>query len=255
MRMRGLILVSLLVLAGCAEEMPQPPVAAEPVANCDYISVESVRTELDWPPGCCGHVVVWSQAYLLDLGERAFPAYDVILADLKSKPAHVEAVCLILAEVEADRRRFVPLAVRRLTDPNAGISPKPLAHTLAQPRPYYWSVGLTIPPAVINECTRMMLNNREDVRDSVIELLGAIGDERDANVLVPFLSHNRAALRSVAAKALAKIGGWHELEAMKACVKASNVRRDANELRHLQECRDKLEARLKANPIPKHLTN
>ena len=253
--MRWLILVSLLALAGCAEEMPQPPVAAEPVAKRDYVSVESVRKELDWPPGCCGHVVVWSQAYLLDLGERAFPAYDIILADPKSKPDHVGIVCGILTEVEADRRRFVPLAVRRITEPDAGVSPEALSHTLARPQPDSWSKGQSTAPAVIWEWTRMLIDTREAVRESAIELLGAIGDERDANVLVPLLSNERVAIRYAAAEALAKIGGWPELEAMNACLKAGNVQRDANELQHFKERRDKLAVRVKANPIPKYLTN
>jgi hypothetical protein len=63
------------------------------------------------------------------------------------------------------------------------------------------------------------------------------------------------ALRYVTADALAKIGGKRELEALDACLKPGDNRRDANELQHLKQRRDELEARLKANPVPKHLTN
>jgi hypothetical protein len=253
--MRGLMLLSVLALTGCAGEMPPPPVAAEPVANHDYLGAESLRKELDWWPGCCGNVVVHSQGYLIGLGERAFPAYDVILADPKSKPDHVEAVCGILTEVEADRRRFVPLAVLRVTAPDALVCFEAIEHAATDSRPqlrlHNLSSGFEIGMAYANRIT----HHRESVLESAIMLLGAIGDDRDASVLVPCLSNDRGEVRHAAADALAKIGGWQELKAMDAVLKVDDPRRDANEVQHLKACRDKLEVRLKANPIPKHLTN
>lgn len=53
----------------------------------------------------------------LEEGERAFPAYEVILADEKSNPILVQRICQFLAMQKADRTRFLPLLRKRLMDP------------------------------------------------------------------------------------------------------------------------------------------
>jgi hypothetical protein len=58
---------------------------------------------------------------LLDMGERAFPAFEAILSDPKAKPFEVRGVFSIVGTVKADRRRFVEHAVRRLADADSGV--------------------------------------------------------------------------------------------------------------------------------------
>jgi len=245
----------LVAVACCAEEIPQPPAVPEPVANRDLPSVEEVRHLISGCVSGCGYTISRNVSRLARLGERAFPAYDTILADPESEPDHVTMACCLIRSVQADRRRFVPIAVRRVTDPGAGISPEALALSLARPRQYYQPRGQTTVPAVIGKCVHMLINTRESVRESAIKLLGEIGDDRDANALVPCLSSDRGEVRHAAADSLAKIGGWRELKAMDAVLKLDDPRRDANEVRHFKKCRDALDTRLKANPIPKYLTN
>ena len=54
---------------------------------------------------------------LFDWGESAFPAYEVILGDPKSTRDQVEGVLCMLAQVKADRSRFLGATVARLADP------------------------------------------------------------------------------------------------------------------------------------------
>ena len=51
---------------------------------------------------------------LIKMGDKAFPAYAVILADPKSKPQHISRAMGIIAIVPGDRSRFVEPAVQLL---------------------------------------------------------------------------------------------------------------------------------------------
>jgi hypothetical protein len=55
------------------------------------------------------------------MGERAFPAFEAIISDPKSEPLHVSQALGNLCGIEGNRDRFRELAVRRLTDPDAGV--------------------------------------------------------------------------------------------------------------------------------------
>ena len=59
--------------------------------------------------------------WLLDYGSSAFPVYEKILTDPKSKPVDVGRSLGILSSVGGDRTRFVRLAAHHLTSDNAGV--------------------------------------------------------------------------------------------------------------------------------------
>jgi HEAT repeat protein len=58
---------------------------------------------------------------LVRLGEQAFPSYEKVLTDPKSHHSEVTRVFSVLRFVQADRRRFVEHAVRRLSDSHVGV--------------------------------------------------------------------------------------------------------------------------------------
>jgi hypothetical protein len=58
---------------------------------------------------------------LIKMGERAFPAFEAILADPESDPGHVARIFVVLMAVDADRRRFLDPTVMRLADPNDDV--------------------------------------------------------------------------------------------------------------------------------------
>jgi hypothetical protein len=60
-------------------------------------------------------------AELVEMGEKAFPIYEAILADPKADDGDVGRVLLVIGEVKADRRRFIKYAVSRLTDAKFGV--------------------------------------------------------------------------------------------------------------------------------------
>ena len=58
---------------------------------------------------------------LVEMGEKAFPIYEAILADPKADDGDVGRLLLVIGEVKADRRRFIKYAVSRLTDAKFGV--------------------------------------------------------------------------------------------------------------------------------------
>lgn len=54
--------------------------------------------------------------YYVQLGERGFRAYEVILADPKSTALEIRIAVSILIQIKTDRSRFMALSLRRLTD-------------------------------------------------------------------------------------------------------------------------------------------
>src|SRR5262249_19781688 len=188
-----------LALVGCArpaapnEPAPEPEIQPAPEPAAEIPSVETVRELLYLSLGGCALVDTSREVTALrQLGVRAFPAYEVVLADRRSHPNEVTQACRFIMEIQTDRRRFVPLAVRRLSAADGMISED--LEIAADERGWaYW---------------------RTRVRWGAVGLLGAIGDERDAAHLVPLLSEEESVLRYAAASALADLGGWPELEAM-----------------------------------------
>jgi hypothetical protein len=55
---------------------------------------------------------------LIGFGEAAFPAYEQILNDPAANSMEVVGIFCVLGGVQADRRRFIEPAVRRLTEPS-----------------------------------------------------------------------------------------------------------------------------------------
>src|SRR5947207_9663819 len=56
---------------------------------------------------------------LIELGPKAFPVYEAILAYPKSDPQTIARIFVVLADIDADRSRFVEPTVQRLADPEA----------------------------------------------------------------------------------------------------------------------------------------
>jgi HEAT repeat protein len=53
---------------------------------------------------------------LMEMGEDAFPAFEVILADSTTRSKTVSGAMFILSQMKTDRRRFIGVATRRLAD-------------------------------------------------------------------------------------------------------------------------------------------
>ncbi len=58
---------------------------------------------------------------LLKFGDKLFPAYETIISDPDSDPAQVSNALSYIIDIKADRARFIPLAVDRLTDSTSGV--------------------------------------------------------------------------------------------------------------------------------------
>ena len=83
------------------------------------------------------------------------------------------------------------------------------------------------------------------VRRVALDVLVDIGSERDTAPVLAMLSDEENSVRHQAAKTLAKIGGKRDLVAVDIWLKTGNYRDDPFHLRHVRDCRDKLEKRLK----------
>jgi hypothetical protein len=197
----------------------------------------------------------WYQS-LFSLGERAFPAYEAILADPQSTPRDVVWVCVFLHECNLDRRRFAPAVVRRLSDPEALVPAAGVVHdVMAGSRD--WQFGSGIEPLTFAQhavaCAMELNSARSSVRAAALLLLADIGRQYHTPIVLPFLSDDSPRVRRCAAGVLAKIGGTLGLDALDVVLKANDPRWDEVEIQHLKKCRDELEKRLKKHPIPKDL--
>lgn len=102
--------------------------------------------------------------------------------------------------------------------------------------------------------TEKLSDEDEGVRRLAAALLEKIGTERDTPPLIALLSDEEVTVQHQAAKTLVAIGGKRDLIAMDAWLKkGSGGNRHADSLRHVKECRDALELRLKESPMPKNL--
>ena len=220
-------------------------------------SVETVKGMLRSATKICGFDrTEAAEEALIELGEQAFPAYEAILADRNSELLYVWQTCRFLSLLKTERRQFIPIALRRLKEPDALVSPELVlretrsnSYSLLEWRKSISCFELAI---VIH---RYAAELRADSRRSAIRLLSAIGDVREAGAILPFLSDDEAYTRYTAADALARIGSKRELDAFNMCLKGGDPRRDANEMKYLKERRDELESRLKKNPLPGHPIN
>jgi HEAT repeat protein len=248
------------VLNGCAEPAQQAPPAPEPAPRPkpEYLGVDEVKAMLHSATRFCGlDRTEAAEAALLEVAERAFPAYEAILADRDSELLYVGQTCNFLSQIQTERRQFVPLALRRLTEPDAMVSPTAVLHATLLENRYRWfsdrtDIGFL---EIALACRQSAAELRGKSRRSAMWLLSAIGDERETTAILPFLSDGMANTRYTAADTLAKIGGQRDLDALNACLKGNDPRRDANEMQYFKKRRDELEARMKAHPVPKYLMN
>lgn len=67
-----------------------------------------------------------AKAKLAQMGDKAFPAFETILADATAEPRLVAAVLLVVRDVKADRRRFIEPAVRALAHQSSNVRSKAL---------------------------------------------------------------------------------------------------------------------------------
>lgn len=244
---RTICVMMLLFLLGCSSadvpdhEKTHSTPAAVPQVDPEFDA--RVRELIRRSGKHCGFdVVAPYQEELLQLGERAFPIYEAILADPKSDDRQVFLTCKAIERVRVDRRQFIPLAVKRLTAEDAMYVPEE-GHQRHD-------VKVRLARRVYD-----LLNERAWARCTVIRLISEIGDEREATVIAPFLTNGADSVRYAAARAVMIIGTHRELDALNACLKEVEPRRTADELKHVTECRDALAKRLKEHPVPKNLTN
>jgi HEAT repeat protein len=65
---------------------------------------------------------VWRLKYkLLELGPKAFPVYEKLLADPKTNSGQVSRIFSVLREVPGDRSRFLETAIKNLTSPSFSV--------------------------------------------------------------------------------------------------------------------------------------
>lgn len=58
---------------------------------------------------------------IIQLGEKTFPEFEEILSDPKARPVEIYRTFYYIAEINADRSRFLEHAVQRASDPNDQI--------------------------------------------------------------------------------------------------------------------------------------
>lgn len=82
--------------------------------SCDSIasaqSGMSIRNQL-------GGIEFDDRQDLIRMGDKAFPAFEIILNDPEAKVGEIIRILGLLSDVEADRSRFLEHAVRRTADP------------------------------------------------------------------------------------------------------------------------------------------
>lgn len=149
---------------------------------------------------------------VIALGDKAFPAYERILADPKVDNFEVVRIFGILASVnmKGDRSRFLERAVAELASHD----------------------GL--------------------VRWSAVGLLAKIGSERDTSPIIALLSDDDFTTGIVAAAAVQAIGGPRDLVALDTWLRANSDKRFTPEYRkqyeilreHVTKARDELKQRL-----------
>ncbi|HEY1191713.1 MAG TPA: hypothetical protein VGE74_29035 [Gemmata sp.] len=140
-----------------------------------------------------------------------------IFSDPDSSAEEILGACDALDLLPGERRPFVPLAVRRLRAPDALLR----AETLSA----------------------------QFVRSRLIGILENYGDGHDAQILVIMLGDGNPCVRRDAARALARIGGRRELEAMNTWLTSQN--HNAPAIRAIIEQRNALERRLDGQrPVP-----
>ena len=249
-------LFGLVTLIGCAESARAQAPAAAPAAGEDIPGVQTVTRMIRSATKHCGFDrTEEAEAAVVALGDRAFPAYEAILADPKSDGRLVRRTFHFIAQVQADRRRFIPLVVRHLA-PNTEVNPRIVESVIVNQIVYRSAVP---EPATFlrmaSDCGERIADENYVTRHYAAKLLGEIGDEREAATLRPLLTDYNGSVRYGAADALAKIGGRRDLDAMNAWLNAADPRKDANEQQYITKRRDELEARLKAHPVGKTSSN
>jgi hypothetical protein len=249
-------------IAGCARSESQTPPAREPesqtAAQSEFPDVASVRALLCLATRKCDiDCTEPYEAELIKLGDRAFPAYEAILADSKSDLDQLTTTYRIISKLKVDRRRFIPFATQRFSEPNGlihldkevQVHGSPLDQQAGtQAEMSHW-----IQAAVLYATN--LARVRSDARAAAVYFLGKIGDERDSLPLVPLLSDGSNRVRHAAATTLARIGSKRDLEAMDKWLKDGKHPNDADHMIHVKKCRDELEKRLKENPVPKNIIN
>jgi hypothetical protein len=226
------------------EEVPAPVARAEAEAEVPHLKEVRGLVHYLGMPKCGSNLLLDEMGQLLpgqepyqvkalrELGEVVHAAYEVIWADPKSTWTEIAGVGIALSYTPAEPRRFVPFAIRRLTAPDAlvPVDPEPRdGPTEFQAERLAW--------------------NRAFVREQAMHLLADNGDERDAWVLVPFLSGDNWKLRRAAAEVLAVIGGQKELDALNAWLALQHP--NDPRVPKFRKLRDEFDARLKAKSMPR----
>jgi hypothetical protein len=165
----GVLAVVLLTGTSCDPQTipaPEPPVVEPPP------SVEKVRQMLNGI-----HFKDEEQRPLMELGESAFPAFEVILRDPNSKTQHVSRAMLILSKMKTNRQRFLQPAVERLGDTSGRVRCRAvqLLGEIGSEREAFRIVPLLTDPDIT-------------VSSAAVVTLAAIGGEREVATLGTWLN-------------------------------------------------------------------
>ena len=180
-----------------ATTMCAPAVRCDEKPDADFATVQRLVRHLQAKEG---------YQKLVDLGSRAFDAYQVILADESVSAHELSRIFSVLARVEADRKPFLEHAVRSLvhTDRTVRLCAVNLVGKIGGP-------AETAP------------------------LVALLSDGHTvATHTIPY----------AAATALAAIGGPREVVAMEAWLLGGSHPDDKPLREHVKKCRDELTARL-----------
>ncbi len=145
---------------------------------------------------------------LIDMAERACPAFDFVFSDPKANSHEIARVFGVLAQVRVDRRQFLDHAI----------------------------VGLAHSDASVRWAAVRLLEDigSSDEASPVVALLS--DGEKVADKVIAY----------AAAKTLSVIGGRREVTAMDAWLLGSAHRDDQHLRAHVKKCREELDKRLKA---------
>lgn len=199
--------VTLVMLAYCVDPYVDIPGSRPSTLPGAYQpeTVTQLRKRLN------GDEFVGDEIGFAEQGEKLFPLYLELLEDMSSESIHVGRVFDIITRVKADRSRFYGVTLERLADKNP------------------------------------------DIRTDAINFLKLVGSEKDTAPLAVLLYDSELIVRYAAATTLVAIGGKKDLQVFDLAKRhvGRYLDRDSKPVlskfdgEYLDECRAKLEARLK----------
>jgi HEAT repeat protein len=122
-----IVALALVGSADCLTAQPnRPQPSPATVATAKVEKVREMLNDIAWSALQPASQQIEIRRPLMEMGEDAFPAFEVLLADRETKPHIVRAAIEVLIAIKVDRKRFTDLVGGRLADEDWGVQWKAL---------------------------------------------------------------------------------------------------------------------------------